>query len=55
MVLMLMRVVVRVWVWMFLLTHDSPRHMREIHLSRSRKRKQAAELLRLLGGFLVRI
>jgi hypothetical protein len=29
--------------------------MREIRLSRSSKRKQAAEFLRLLGGFLVRI
>jgi hypothetical protein len=53
--MVLMRVVVWVWVWMFLLTHDSARHMREIRLSRSSKRKQATELLRLLGGFLVRI
>jgi len=52
---MLMRVVVWVWVWMLLMTHYSARHVREIRLSRSSKRKQAAELQRLLGGFLVRI
>jgi hypothetical protein len=50
---MLMRVVV--WVWVLLLTRDGARHMREIRLSRSSKRKQTAELQRLIGGFLVRI
>ena len=52
---MLMRVVVWMWVRMLFSTYDSARHVREIHLSRSSKRKQAAELLRLLGGFLVRV
>jgi hypothetical protein len=42
-------------MWMLLLAHDSARHMREIRLTRSSKRKQAAELLCLLGGFLIRV
>lgn len=50
-----MRVVVWMWVWVLLLTHDSARHVREIRLSRSSKRKQTAELVRLIGGFLIRI
>jgi hypothetical protein len=42
-------------MWVLLLAHDGARHMREIRLARSSKRKQAAELLCLLGSFLVRV
>lgn len=41
--------------WVLLLPHDRARHMRKVCLSRARKREQPAELLRLLGRFLVRI
>lgn len=40
---------------MLLLAHDGARHMRKVRLTRSSERKQAAELLCLLGGFLVRV
>jgi hypothetical protein len=42
-------------MWMLLLADDSARHMRKVRLTSSGKRKQAPELLCLLGGFLVRV
>jgi hypothetical protein len=43
------------WEWMLLLTRDGTSHMRKVRLSRASERKQTAELLRLIGGLLVRI
>jgi len=49
-----MMVMVVVWLWVLLLARDGARHMHKVSLSGARERKQAAELLRLLGGLLVR-
>jgi len=49
-----MVVVMVVWVWVLLLARDGARHMRKVSLSGARERKQAAELMRLLGGLLIR-
>lgn len=50
---MLVRMLVR--DWMLLLARDGARHVRKVRLSGTRERKQAPELLRLIGGLFVRV
>jgi hypothetical protein len=47
------RVVRRLWV-LLVARHDA-RHVRKICVRGARKREEATELLRLIGGFLVRV
>ena len=48
MVLLMLRV-------LLLLTADGARHMRKVCLTRAREREQAAELLCLITGLLIRV
>lgn len=52
---MVMLVLMLVRDWMLLLARDGARHVRKVRLSGTRERKQAAELLRLIGGLFVRV
>ena len=49
------RMVMLVRDWMLLLARDGARHVRKLCLSSTRERKQAAELLRLVGSLFVRV
>ena len=56
MLVMLVRVLVLVMRGrVLLLTRDCARHVRKVRPSGTRERKQTAELLRLIGGLLVRV
>src|SRR6266850_2337995 len=43
------------WMWMLLLARHGARHVRKVGLPSARESKQTSELVRLIGGLLVRI
>src|SRR6266850_5035961 len=53
--LWLMLVGGRMWMWMVLLARHGARHVRKVGLPSARESKQTSELVRLIGGLLVRI